>query len=475
MIKDDLEAKSGPEYLRRIEALNLPESSISISGNCLLLLARLLFAGLIITIPFRTRAVLFPVPVPPIYRDYTDVLFFASDLFLLGLLAVWIASLVIDRRRPRFDPLFLTVPLLALPAIGLLSAVTSVAASISLYNTVRIILLLGLYLYVLNEIHDLRTLAWPFGVQVFVQSVVAIGQVLRQGSAGLRFLGELDLNPAVGGISVIWNEGTRLLRAYGLSDHPNILGGSLALGLLVLLIVYPSQASSRRPVFASLFILGSLGMFLTFSRSAWLAFAFGVGLLVFFQAKNRLQEPLTQQAALLLASVILLAPFVWHYAPFLGMRFNYQASFDNNPQEQQAIGERALLIQSANEILVQHPLTGVGLAAFPIALRQAKPQFPVDYQPAHFVLLDVAVETGILGGLVYFLLMILPWFTMWVNRRRITPTSWLYGASSLLLAVTVIGFFDYYTWLLAPGRLWQWIIWGLWGAAYSGSLSGGET
>ena len=42
----------------------------------------------------------------------------------------------------------------------------------------------------------------------------------------------------------------------------------------------------------------------------------------------------------------------------------------------------------------------------------------------------------------------------------------LIGVSGALLAVTLIGLFDYYTWLLAPGRLWQWLAWGLWGSVY---------
>jgi hypothetical protein len=38
--------------------------------------------------------------------------------------------------------------------------------------------------------------------------------------------------------------------------------------------------------------------------------------------------------------------------------------------------------------------------------------------------------------------------------------------SAALLAATVVGFLDYYTWLLAPGRLWQYVIWGLWAVIF---------
>ena len=474
MLQEDLEALPKSELIRQIEELNFRQNSSQSTGACLRTLAKILFAGLIVSIPFRYRTVLLEIYIPPIYRDYTDVLFFTSDLFLLATLAVWAGSFLSDRRKLKFGPVFLTVPILLLPLIGLLSTPLSVAGNISLYNTIRLILLVGLYFYVLNEIRSLDELVIPVGIQVFIQSTIAIGQVLRQTSIGLRFLGELDLNPEMSGISVVYADGVRSLRAYGLSDHPNILGGSLALGLLFLMIVYPRLVSSWKLVFTGLFALGSLALLLTFSRSAWLAFAFGAALLIFLQVKNHLKQPLTHQLSLLLSTAVVLVPFIWYYAPLVGTRLNYRGSFNQIPQEQQAIGERTLLIQSANEIFARHPFTGVGLAAFPVALMQARPQFPVDYQPAHFVLLEVAAETGIFGGLVYFFLMVAPWLVLWLNRRKIVFSIPLIGVTSLLLAVTVIGFFDYYTWLLAPGRLWQWLIWGLWGAIYTVSLPGGE-
>jgi len=56
--------------------------------------------------------------------------------------------------------------------------------------------------------------------------------VIHQGDLGLQLLGEYRLDPAWEGVSIVWMEGLRTLRAYGLSDHPNILGGSLAFALI---------------------------------------------------------------------------------------------------------------------------------------------------------------------------------------------------------------------------------------------------
>jgi hypothetical protein len=83
-----------------------------------------------------------------------------------------------------------------------------------------------------------------------------------------------------------------------LSDHPNILGGCLAFGLVLLAAWYldrSSQESEVRaylnspdgskedtrlqasPVIVATFALGCAGLLLTFSRSAWLALICGLG------------------------------------------------------------------------------------------------------------------------------------------------------------------------------------------------------
>ncbi len=83
---------------------------------------------------------------------------------------------------------------------------------------------------------------------------------------------------------------------------------------------------------------------------------------------------------------------------------------------------------------------------------------------------DQVLEIGTGSG--YFAALLAPWLALWLNRRRLRWSPALIGISGVLLAVTLIGFFDYYTWLLVPGRLWQWLIWGLWSAAFSNSLFG---
>ncbi len=56
-------------------------------------------------------------------------------------------------------------------------------------------------LFILNEKPHLTV---PLALVTLVQGSVALGQFLRQSDLGLAALGELPVDPAVSGISVLW-------------------------------------------------------------------------------------------------------------------------------------------------------------------------------------------------------------------------------------------------------------------------------
>ena len=437
-------------------------------------LARLALGVTIVLIPFRYRVTLQARPLPPVYGDYTDLLLFASDISLLVALALWGLDLALSPRRLTFKPLFLTLPIAGVTGMGAVSIVFSVDPTLSLYHTVRLILLFGLHLYVLNEIRTLKEIVLPVAVQVFVQAAVGIGQVLQQRSLGLTSLGELTLDPAWNGVSIVWSGGIRSLRAYGLTDHPNILGGCLAFALVLVAGWYVGTESRWRTLAVGLFALGSLGLLLTFSRAAWLALGGGLILIAGLFLKTGQTRPLRDWLALMGAMLILVLPFAWQNAGYLGMRFDVRASLTEGTPENRSISERSALNRAVNTVFAEQAVVGIGLGTLPRALRDRYPDFPLNYQPAHVVLLDVAAETGVFGALFHSIAVTGPWLALWLNRRRLTPSPALIGVSGVLLAVTIVGFFDYYTWLLAPGRLWQWLVWGLWGAIYQSSFRGAK-
>jgi O-antigen ligase len=426
-------------------------------------LAQAAFFTTLILIPVRLRITLIARPIDPIYSDYTDFLLYLPDIAMLATLTLWGFSLILSPRKLGFGPRHIWIPLAGLTLAGGLSILGSYDRALSTYHALRLVLLFTFYVFIVNEIRSVVWILIPVGLQVAIQSTVAIAQFIVQGSVGLQFLGEHSLNPAASGISIIQANGVRLLRAYGLTEHPNILGGCLAFGLLLLLSA--SLYAPTRSLLLAALLPGLIALLVTFSRSAWLAFAGGATCIL--AVLIRFQRPGVIRYFLTLASIslLLLLPFLLAYPGFFGARVDAGNSFSSNPVEEQSITERILLFKSALPILRDHLLTGVGLGASPVAMKDYYPNLPVAYQPPHFTLMDAALETGLTGAVFYLSLLVLPMVIFIMKYRSLAANPLTLASAGLLIAIAIVGLFDYYTWLFVPGRLWQWLAWGLWAAA----------
>lgn len=425
--------------------------------------ARGCFGAALILIPLRYRWVLLPRPLTPIYSDYTDFLLYAADVAILLTLALWLISLLLAPREITLGPRHVWIPLAGLTLAGWLSTLSSYDAQLSIYHAIRLLVLYWFYVFVVNELFSRAWLVFFIGLQVASESVVAVAQFIAQHSVHLQTFGELPLDPAASGVSVVVSGGSRLLRAYGLTDHPNLLGGCLAFGLVLLL---PSclRASRKWPAAAAAFILGIQALLVSFSRAAWLAFTIGALAILLMEILHRRWTSIQRGAWLALACLTLISSLLLAYAQFFGVRLNSGNSFSSPTAEQQSVGERVILLKLAMPILRDHPLTGVGLGGSPLALHAYYPAFTLNYEPPHWSLFDAALETGVLGAISYLALLVFP-VLVFIRRRDLWSHPILTTALALLLAITVVGFFDYYTWLLDPGRIWQWLGWGLWAVA----------
>ncbi len=437
----------------------------NLQNQALLKLSRAFFFATIVLIPFRIRFLLLERLFDGIWGDYTNFLLSASDITLVLLIASWAGHWLIQRDPIKTGPAFITWPLVGLTLAVLVTSVTSIDPALSLYHSLRLLLLFGFYLYVINEVGSINQLFAPLRLMLAIQAVVAIAQALGQHSVGLLWLGEYELDPAWSGVSVVWTETLRSLRAYGLSDHPNILGGCVAFGLLLFTQIHLSKPGNWSAISTGIILAAAVALLFTFSRSAWLGAALGFAYLGFHIFKRG--DATTQRRALALAGAValVLLPIVLANSELLGVRLGANASFQELPAEIGSMQERAVLIKSANTIFSQHALVGVGTGASPLALKQELPNIGINYQPPHIVLLAAAVETGIIGALFYTVMLAAPWLALFFSRN-LKMTDNLATAFALLLALTAVGFFDYYPWLLAPGRLWQYLAWGLWARFY---------
>jgi len=428
-------------------------------------LARISFSLTIILIPFRWRIVLLERPNPPLYGDYVNFLLFAADIALVCTLILWGISCLLEGRKISLGSPLIWIPLSGLTAAGWISAAASIDPPLSVYHAIRLTFLFLFMLFIVNEIESPAWIVIPGALMVLIQSLAAIAQSILQHDLGLQAGGEYVLDPLVSGASVLESGGVRFLRAYGFSDHPNILGGCLTFGLLILFATFISGTRGKW-LAALVFVPGSVALLLSFSRSAWIGLIVGCSIIIGAMVlQNHFRSALLQ--VIFLGSICLSAMglFIIHDSQYLAGRLNIGGTFTENRVESGSIDERNYLLEKSNPIIIEHAVSGVGLGVAPIALKNNYPNFPMNYQPPHVGLVEAAMETGIIGASFYFLLNLLPIFTFFINHKKYIRIPHLVAIFSILMAISAVGLFDYYFWLTTYGRIIQWTAWGLWSGA----------
>jgi hypothetical protein len=391
-----------------------------------------------------------------IHFEFTDLVFYLSDGFLLVTVFSWFIAYLLDKRRQTRGGIWIiTWPLLGLLGLGILSAPFAQDMPLAFYSTARYMLLFGLYLFSSGEL-ELHWLIGPLMVSMVVQSLVALAQFVMQSSLGLKALGEVSVTPYSPNACIIGAMERYWLRAYGLTQHPNILGGSLTIALLLFIGWYLKRAFKRwRPCLLPFLLLTPIALFTTFSRTAWLGLMSGIGLILAAVIRNK--EVIRSHYLPLLISGIVIGVasliFIGMWGPVLFSRLRAPS-----------IDERLFLVQVAFLLTQRHLGLGVGNGNFTVAFYQLTGGAlgGPHYQPVHSVPLLVTAELGPLGGAFWLWLLVAPWGWLWARRKYLRDKPWLFSLSAALLAIYLIGIFDFYPWFFPQGQVLLWIVWGLW-------------
>ncbi len=359
--------------------------------------------------------------------------------------ASWLLLRVLEARAPgarrswRWGWMPCTWPLLGLTGLALVSlALTTPGPRMAGLTPNQI-------LFVVNE---RPRLAWPLAVVVTVQGLVAVTQFGVQRDLGLRALGELALDPATGGVSVLLVDNVRWLRAYGLTGHPNLLGALLALAMLLLLPDLRQTRGARRLALTVVLAVGVSGLLATVSRAAWLAFGLGAalfGLAAWQQTRRaaRFAAPTAHRTpgwaswlpALLLGGTAL--AFVVVYGRPLASRFLQLDS----AIEARSLSERGRDAAIALRLLGQQPWQGVGLGNYLPAARALDPSARI----VHSAPLLAMAELGLVGGLFWLWLTLAPFVA--AARAALRGDFQLAMHLAPWLALVVMGLWHALPWL----------------------------
>ena len=259
----------------------------AVAGTWAERLAAIAFAVVIVLSPLAARFDLLARPAPDVAPAYTDLLLPWAYVAMIVTIGLWLLGVALRPRPLRFGPAFIWIPAVGLLAIAGLGTAVSIDPQLASFNAAKLAVTIGIGWYVVNEVDRLDRIILAVLVMVGSQAGIAIVQAATQHAIGLGWLQELRFAPNVPGVSIVaTDEGVRWVRAYGLASHPNILGGVLAFGLLV---IASAQGHGRwtRLVRMAIFGLGVAALFLTFSRAAWIAFAVGLAVAIAMLAIRR--------------------------------------------------------------------------------------------------------------------------------------------------------------------------------------------
>lgn len=273
-----------------------------------------------------------------------------------------------------------------------------------------------------------------FLLSVVCQAMLGLFQFFTQQVAASTLLG-VATQSAFGPSAVVESVVGRLLRAYGTLSHPNIFGGFMAVGLVMSL--FPARGRVAHLFRTGAAPLLAAGLFVSFSRSAWLAAVAGVVAVVVSVALRQVSwRPVFLRIG---AACLIAGLFVALYLPFVNVRVTATGRL-----ETRSINERLLALEQSRDLLLDRPLVGVGIGQTIPALLAKGGEYPPLLEPPHAAPAVLLVELGIVGFLLAVGLLL-----------RFVPRGSVLSPEAVALAATggVLMLFDHYLWTAVPGLL----------------------
>jgi O-antigen ligase len=195
-----------------------------------------------------------------------------------------------------------------------------------------------------HDIKDLDVVLITLLGTVFFQGLLGFYQ-WRFGSVGLWFLGE----------PYIWSFG----RASGTFEHPSFYGNYLILFLPLAIrfsVFYKERRKYYRYFYYSTAVLGLIGLFASYSRGPWLAFAAVIGIMMVASTLQKKWRPRNKFAVV--ACIFFLFVFMYRYVPSILVQFEEGTGRDKSTET------RIPLIKVGLNAMRHNLFFGVGLGNY---------------------------------------------------------------------------------------------------------------
>jgi hypothetical protein len=223
---------------------------------------RWFFYGFLATFTLSIRKVLFFYPINNRFNEYTGIYLYLSDILLILAILIWVIVLLCNKYSILSILKTTNVPprencstwnnfrgkrgTILIPAIlviwSFISILWSANPNLALFRSFKLLEFYLLFLYIIVRIVPRGTI-FKNSFQIIIatgaiQSIIGIWQVIIQHSIGFNWLKESLISPDTLGVAKTILDNNKIVRAYGLFPHPNILGGFLFLSILLTILYY---------------------------------------------------------------------------------------------------------------------------------------------------------------------------------------------------------------------------------------------
>ena len=443
------------------------------------------------TLPLQTRWIIKPGGLNGGYFEYGTISLYGTDIFIIMLLCFFILLViyrrVMDSKEKELDDMVgvkglkehkytytirdprsairdkqysifeLRSLIIGLLAVSFISVCWAPSPILALFVWGRLLLGTGLFLLIAKTDYDIKKLKWSFIGGVFLQAVLAIWQFLSQSTFSNKWLGMALHNPYDLGVSVVETAAGRWLRAYGGLDQPNILGGLLTIGLLMMiflmiksdfLITTHPSAQLRAGKLPITFILKRIyfiywlvyltlvsALFFTFSRSAWIGAIVAIFFTTIMVIRGKEPEKKKKLYSVILFSILAISILFFINSDLVFTRIKANTRLEIISSE-----ERIESVNEAFKILSDNWLLGNGIGNYTLSEEKYRPNLAsYNYQPVHNTYLLVLGELGIIGLILYLLVI----FYIFIKGN-------LEGKAIIIVILTTM-FFDHWWWSLHYG------------------------
>jgi hypothetical protein len=458
------------------------------------------FLGFLFTYTLSIRKVLYFVPIRGNFNEYTGIYLYLSDLFIFATLCSWGYWSILQHKKGQKSTenesnkinvprgtykltkiffknnaqvihSFVKYSWLLLIVYLFISITWSNAHNIALFRVFKSLEFGLLFLYLVKNVPRgtfFKRILWITILVGVLNSVVGILQIILQHSIGMSWLRESFLNTSTDGVAKVILGNTKVLRAYGLFPHPNIFGGFLVMSItfnLILLKMFHVEHDLNKKsenycincstwnkmrryclkvvqnvprgtlLFVSL-ILQSVGLAITFSKSAWAAM---IMILTYIFLRNvprgtRIYSYLFSKKIILLLLIVIMA--------ILSLNYNLKENLSKS------VEDRLEYINVSRGTISNNLWLGIGLGQSVVDLVGNDDLKDWQFQPVHNVFLLIIQEIGLVGTLIIVCIML---FMFHVEHFKKQDTSMYFKA--LISGFAFVMLFDHYFWDIQQGQL----------------------